>query len=144
MARRLNGRSISIHRSYLVYEIANALGVHRGTVLRWIRQGELKPIDGGKPIYVHGRTLLEFLERRKPEKQNCELYEWLCMKCREPRQAAFDEAEIISSNRRTCNIRALCRDCTTVMHKRFSNSKLADLCASVTLTAAQDCEHLVE
>lgn len=144
MARRLNGRAISIYRSYLVHEIAAALGVHRGTVLRWIRQGELTPIDGGRPIYVHGRTLLEFLERRKPKKQKCRFNEWLCMKCRLPRNAAFDEAEIISSSRRTCNIRALCRDCTTVMHKRFSNSMLTDLKTFVTLTAAQDCEHLIE
>ncbi len=144
MARRLNGRAISIYRSYLVNEIATALGVHRGTVLRWIRSGELTPIDGGRPIYVHGRTLLEFLERRKPKRQQCQLNEWPCMKCRGPRQAAFGEAEIISGNRCTCNIRALCRDCTTVMHKRFSNSKLADLKVSVTLTAAQDCEHLIK
>ena len=144
MARRLSGRSISIHRSYTVKDIAEALGVHKGSVLRWIRRGELKPIDGGRPILIQGKTLGAYLELRKPKKQKCEIDEWFCMKCRLPRHAAFDEGEIVSANRRTCNVRALCRECATVMHKRFSNTALSALLASVRLSAPHRFRHLIE
>ena len=144
MARKLAVRSISIHRSYPVKDIADALGVHKGTVLRWIRHGDLKRIDAGKPILVQGRTLRAYLEWRKPKKQKCALNEWYCLKCREPRHAAFEEGEIVSANRRTCNIRALCDQCTSVMHKRFSNSRLVEVSQLIRLSAEQRLKHLIE
>ncbi|NOX94633.1 MAG: helix-turn-helix domain-containing protein [Alphaproteobacteria bacterium] len=144
MARKLNGRSISIHRSYPAKDIADALRVHKGTVLRWIRNGDLKPIDDGRPILVQGKTLRAYLEWRKPKKQKCATDEWYCLKCREPRHAAFEEGEIVSANRRTCNVRALCCWCATVMHKRFSIPTLSDLTASVRLSAQHHLKHLIE
>jgi excisionase family DNA binding protein len=142
MARRLSGRSISIHRSYPAKDIAEALGVHKGTVLRWIRRGELKPIDDRRPILIQGKTLRAYLELRRPKKQKCGIDEWYCLKCRQPRHAAFGEGEIVSSNRRTCNVRALCGECATVMHKRFSNLMLGNISRLVRLSAQQHLKHL--
>ncbi|WP_411817363.1 helix-turn-helix domain-containing protein [Hyphococcus sp. DH-69] len=144
MGRRLNGRSISIHRCYTVSETATALGLHRGSVLRWLSKGELSPIDQSKPFLIHGKALREFIDRRTPRKQKCALHEWFCFRCRAPRTAAFGEAEIIGANVNSCNIRALCSDCAAVVHKRFSLKTLATLRRIIRLSAPQHLKHLIE
>ena len=142
--RRLNDRSISIHRSYTVSEIADALGNHRNTILRWIRDGKLVPNDKSKPFLIHGKTIREFIDRKKPKKQNCALDEWFCFRCKQPRNAALGEAEIIDANAKTCNVRALCYDCTAVVHKRFSLNAIGTLRQIVSLSAPQHLKHLIE
>ncbi|GGD13114.1 helix-turn-helix domain-containing protein [Aquisalinus flavus] len=144
MARRLNGRSFSIHRAYTVSEIADKLQVHRQTVLRWIRAGELLPVDGSRPILVEGETLKAYLKARQPKRHKCAPDEWFCMKCRTPRKAAFGECEILTGNRASCNIRALCEDCATLMHKRFSLARLPALATAFTVSAPQHLKHLMD
>jgi len=144
MARKLNRRSFSTHRAYTVSEIADRLNVHRQTVLRWIKAGDLQPVDETRPILVEGTTLKAYLATRQPKKQKCGADEWFCMKCRTPRKAAFGEAEIITANRVTCNVRALCEQCATLMHRRFSHADLATLAACMTITAPQRLRHLID
>lgn len=144
MARKLSGRSISIHRSYPVRDIAEILGVHKGTVQRWIRSGRLKPNDDYRPMLVHGKTLREFLKQRQPKKHRCGIDEWYCMKCRMPRKAAFSEAEITTANGKTCNVLALCETCGTAMHKRVSFNHFPAFQEKTRLTNSHRFAHLIE
>ncbi|MEZ5895294.1 MAG: helix-turn-helix domain-containing protein [Parvularculaceae bacterium] len=140
----MSGRSISIHRCYSVSEIADAFGVHRGTVLRWIRERKLAPIDHSKPFLINGGEVQDFINRRKPKKQKCALDEWFCFRCKKPQHAAFADAEIISANAKTCNTRALCTECTAIVHKRIAIGSLAQLRQSVSLSAPLHLKHLIE
>ena len=142
MARKLNGHAFSIHRAYTVSEIADKLQVHRQTVLRWIRAGDLQPVDGSRPILIEGTTLKAYFATRQPKKQKCGVDEWFCMKCLTPRKAAFGEAEIVTANLVTCNVQALCEECATLMFRRFSHTDLPLLAASMTITAPHRLEHL--
>ena len=144
MSRKLKARLISKHRTYAIDEIAKALSVHKGTVGRWVRSGELKPVDSRKPILVHGLEIHRFVKTRKTKKQKCDLDQWFCMRCRQPRHAAFCEAEIVSANMASCNVRALCSECTAIMHKRFSLSDLPQLMRKIGLTGPQALRHLMD
>ena len=144
MARKLKVRSISKHRTYAIDEIAKALSVHKGTVGRWIRSGELKPVDSGRPVIVHGVEAHRFIKARKPKKQKCDFDQWFCMRCRQPRHAAFCEAEIVSANTASCNVMALCAECATIMHRRFSLSALPQLNRKIDFTVPQALQHLID
>lgn len=127
MARRHSRAGLSIHRCYSVDEAARVAGVCRATVRRWIKTG-LPVIDDRRPALISGRELSTFLEaRRKRRKRKCAANEFYCLSCKEPRQAAFGDAEIVSRSRSTANVRALCAQCGALMHKRISLKMLPPL-----------------
>lgn len=130
--RKPDWRAIRKHRPYRVDEAARALGVCKATVRRWIKQG-LPAIADSKPILILGRDLIAFLQKRRRAKQQCEPGEFYCFRCRTPKRAAFGEAEIVHTATTSVNLRALCATCATVMHKRVSLRKLAQLTAILTI-----------
>ncbi|MFC2952290.1 helix-turn-helix domain-containing protein [Marinicaulis aureus] len=140
--RKPNWRGIRKHRPYRVDEAARTLGVCKATVRRWIKQG-LPTIDNQKPMMVLGRNLIEFHEKRKRAKAPCGLGEFFCFRCRQPKPAAFGEAEIVSATAKTVNLRALCATCSTIMHKRVSLRKLASLAAILTIQNSKQTNTLI-
>jgi excisionase family DNA binding protein len=46
---------------YSVTEVIEATGVHRNTVERWIRRGELKAAKAGKMWFIRGDDFLAFM-----------------------------------------------------------------------------------
>ena len=108
------------------------MGVCKATVRRWIKQG-LPAINDQKPFLILGRELIEFHEKRKRTKATCGLGEFYCFRCRQPKSAAFAEAELVNVTPTSVNLRALCATCSTVMHKRVSVRKLASLASILTI-----------
>lgn len=139
MPRRIDHRRISKHRNYTVAEIASCLGVSRGTVRRWIKDG-LPALQERKPMLVLGGDLIDFSEARRTLHQRCGLAECYCFSCRAPRSAAGDLAEFCWDTPTTGNLRALCAVCTTVMHKRVSAVRLSELQAILDVTIVQAFE----
>jgi transposase len=83
MTRKYNPRLIKKRHTYTVREIADLLGMHIGSVRRWIVAGNLIPIEGGSvPYLIYGENLVEFLAKKK-QKRKCPLQpdEFYCMKC---------------------------------------------------------------
>lgn len=136
MRRRPNYRAIRIHRPYTVDELARATGACKATVRRWVKQGLPATIDC-KPALITGEDAVAFLKGRSKAQRRCELDEFYCLSCREPRRAAYGEAEISSRTSHTLNVRALCEVCTAMTHKRVSLKRLAHFTALVRLYGEQ-------
>jgi hypothetical protein len=124
MGRHPNPRRVKIHRSYTVEEAAQILGKHKNTVRAWIKQG-LQPIDGRRPTLIHGLDLVGFLQNRRiAGKQPCPPGYMYCLKCRSPKQPAGGMADYLAFTETSGNLRALCPDCGTLMHRRAAFAKL--------------------
>lgn len=121
--RRAKWRSVKRHYNLTVEEAATTLGVHKGTVRRWIKKG-LPALTDRKPLLILGEDLIDWLksQRKKPQKcAPCELY---CMKCRGPRQAADAKAEFHHSSNGGGNLRARCSVCGTSMNRRIGAGQI--------------------
>jgi excisionase family DNA binding protein len=143
MRRRPNYRAIRIHLPYTVDELARVIGVCKATVRRWIKQG-LPATTDSKPSLITGEDVVAFLKGRSKPKRCCRLDEFYCLSCREPRRAAYGEAEIASHTNHTLNVRALCELCTSMTHKRISLKRLASFTALVWLSGKQAERRLMD
>ncbi len=136
VGKRSNGRRIKSHRSYDIAEAARALGVAKGTVRRWLKDG-LPCLNEQRPVLILGQDLKAFLDGRRKPKQTCRIDECFCLSCKAPRRPAFDEVEFHPLTATGGNLRALCEHCATVMHKRVSMDGLNALKAILTVTDVQ-------
>lgn len=135
--RRPNSRLIKIHRSYAVDEIARALSVHKNTVRNWLRRG-LPKIDQGRPTLIHGRDLRDFLEaQRKHAKRPSPPNHIFCVKCRMPKVPAGNMAEYVPITSTSGNLRAICPECETLIHRRVSRAQLDSVCGDLEVQEMQ-------
>jgi excisionase family DNA binding protein len=121
---RLDRRRIKRHHNYTVDEAARAIGAARGTVRRWLDKG-LPAIRDRKPFLILGDDLAAYMAGRARPKRSCPPGTCYCVKCREARQPAGNMAEFVPINAHSGNLRALCPDCGSLMHRRTSASQLA-------------------
>jgi len=137
MGRRPNPRLIKIHRSYTVEEVARRLDVHKNTVRGWIRGG-LPTIDARRPSLFTGSELRRFLEaKNKKRKQPCAPDEFYCVRCRAPKAPAEAKADYLPITRTSGNLRGLCPDCGTLIHRRVAYAKLDNFRALLDITVQQ-------
>jgi excisionase family DNA binding protein len=122
--RRPNPRLIKIHRNYSVDEAARLLHIHKNTVRGWIKEG-LPTIDRRRPTLIHGVDLSAFLtNRRNRAKRPCPPGHMYCFKCRSPQKPAAGMADYLPITPTSGNLRGLCLQCGTLMHRRASFAKL--------------------
>ncbi|MFQ3245809.1 MAG: hypothetical protein ACI9SP_002457 [Arenicella sp.] len=120
MSKRLNASLVKIHRSYTVDEVSNVLGVHKGTVRNWTKDG-LEVCDGSRPMLILGRVLKPFLkERNQRMKRPCAKDQFYCMKCKKPQKSAGNMVEFLPSTKGKGLLIALCECCEGIV-TRFSN-----------------------
>ena len=122
-SRKANRRGAKIHWNYTVDEAARALGVSKGTVRRWIKAG-LPALTEKRPILIIGGDLLDFLAARSASKQKCQPDECYCVKCRAPRRPAGRMADFVPLTATSGNLRALCPECASLMHRRIGIAAL--------------------
>ena len=142
MARLTGWRAVKIHQNYTVEEVARNQGVAKGTVRRWLAHG-LPSLTERRPCLIMGGDLVDFLKGRKRAKQTCKPEECFCFKCKEPRNAAFREAEYRPIAPTNGQLIALCAECTTIMHKRVSSATLEALKGILRITVIQVEGHIV-
>ena len=65
MPKKPSPNLIKKHRVYTPWEASNALGVHRQTVLRWIKGKGLVADKAGTPWLIKGYDLKSFLGERR-------------------------------------------------------------------------------
>lgn len=129
---------MKLHRNYSVEEAAKCLKVHKHTVRNWIKRG--LPIVGGRgQTLILGSELRAFLEaKRKQAKRPCPPGFLFCLRCREPKPPAGGMVDYAPIATTSGNLKALCPDCLTVMHRRIKEADLARFMSAlgVTLTHA--------
>src|SRR5262249_59223382 len=142
MRRHPNPRLVKMHRSYTVEETARLLGKHKNPVRAWIKQG-LQPVDGRKPTLIHGLELVRFLQhRRMSGKRPCPPSHMYCVKCRSPKRPAAGMADYLPITNGSGNLRALCPDCGTFMHRRAAFAKLSLVGAGLDIAFPQSASRL--
>lgn len=139
MPRRANPRLVKRHRSYTIDEAARTLRVAKGTIRNWIGDG-LEVLKDQRPYLILGQDLIDHLTAKAPKKQRCLPHQCYCFTCRQPRDPAFGEVEYHPVNETGGNLRALCIDCTTTMHKRVSISQLPAIKQEVTIHFRKTCD----
>jgi hypothetical protein len=124
MSRSHNYRLVKLHRNYTVEEIAQLFCVHKNTVRTWVKQG-LHTIDDGRPILVLGTALSLFLQnRRQRARRPSGPGEMYCVRCRAVKCPSGNFAEYHAINAKSGNLRAICPDCASLMHRRSSMATL--------------------
>lgn len=138
--RRPNRRAIKLHYSYTTEEAARTLGVSKGTVRRWLKDG-LPHISDQRPFLILGPDLRDYLDSRAKPKRRCQLHQCFCFRCQEPRVAAGGMVDYIPRTALSGQISAICEDCGTIMHKAFSftNLHLLKRLADVSFPQGQPC-----
>ena len=142
--RHPNPRLAKIHRNYTVEEVAVVFGVHRNTVREWVKRG-LPTNDGRRPMLILGADLVAFLRaRRVKNKRTCQPGELYCFGCRAPKAAAGDMADYQPLTATLGNLIAMCADCETIMYRRVSLAKLAQVRGKLDITLPQALPHIDE
>jgi hypothetical protein len=105
MNRRYNTRLIRKRRTYTTKEIAALFCMQIRSVLRWIANGDLSPIEGSSnPYLIYGEVLYDFLTK-KNQKHKCSLQgdEFYCLKCRCGRKGLPAEFSITKTETKVGN-----------------------------------------
>jgi hypothetical protein len=135
--RHPNHRLVKIHRCYTVAEVAQLFGSHRNTVRRWIADG-LVTLDHRRPILVHGRDLAAFLQaRRIKNKRICQPGEMYCFRCHAPRFPAAAMADCRPVTEKISNLTGICPVCETIMNRRISSARIAEVSRFLEITFPQ-------
>lgn len=125
MTGRFNTSRIRGNYSYTVPEICRLFGIHKNTVRDWFRKG-LTKIDAQRPSLVHGVVLKAFLdERRQSRQKKCATDEFYCFRCRLPRRAMGNLADIKIRTQKTVMLTGLCEACETPLRKVQSAKALS-------------------
>lgn len=142
--RHPNPRLAKIHRNYTVEEIATLFDVHRNTVRAWVKRG-LPTSDDRRPMLILGRDLVAFLQaQRAKNKRPCQPGEIYCVRCRAPKAAAGDMADYEALTTTQGNLVSICPDCETIIYRRVSLAKLAQIRGKLDITFPQALRHIGE
>lgn len=142
--RHPNHRLVKIHRNYTVEEVARLLSIHKNTVRQWIKSG-LPKIDDRRPILIRGRELMAFLQtKRAGRKQPCQPGQMYCFKCHAPKFPAAGMVERRPLNGRVVNVRGICPDCNSMMHRCVSIAKIEEFVEKADIRFPQALRHIGE
>ena len=140
--RRANPRRVKIHRNYTVDEAARLLGIHKNTVRAWIKSG-LQTSDARRPTLILGRHLSTYLyNRRKRRRQPCRPGQMYCVRCRAPKYPSGKIADYVPLSPSFGNLRGICPDCESFIHRRVSRKNLAAVAGNLEVSIPQAEEHI--
>lgn len=132
--RRHHPRVAKSLRSYTIAETADLYSVHRQTVRNWLANG-LRPIDGGRPILIHGTALNQFhATRRIAGRKTCGPAEMFCLGCRAARKPAGKVADYVPLTEKVGALSAICPVCARMMGQRVNAERLACFTAEIEVT----------
>ena len=137
-------RHVKIHRNYTVEEVADLLCIHKNTVREWVKTG-LPTNDDKRPMLILGHELVAFLQvRRAKNRHTCRLGEIYCVRCRAPKRPAGEMADYLPINANVGNLRAICPDCESIIHRCVSMAKLGEFLSKMDITFPQALRQVSE
>ena len=115
--KRYNTRLIKTTWPYTVQEIARLFNVHKNAPLRWLKEG-LHADKIRNEYLIRGDELIRFLsDRHQKKKQKCGTNEFFCFKCRAPRRAYLDIADVVIISPSRFRLKGICTECGTPVNK---------------------------
>lgn len=127
MAKKLNHNLVKMHRSYTVADICELYGLHKNTVLQWLKNG-LQTIDDHKPAMIQGLVLKSYLKKRSQvSKKKCKVNEVFCMRCKTPVVPAENKVQFIPQKLKTGQLKGSCPCCGGLIFKFCSSNKIEAL-----------------
>lgn len=136
---------IKRHRVYTVFEIADALGIHRQTVIRWISDKGLMADKSQRPWLVEGDVLKHFLEaRRSLGKRPLRPGQIYCLPCRAAKTPDGKMADYRAKTATTGTLIGICPDCDRLIHRIIRRCDLELFRAQLDITIAKASPRLVQ
>ena len=118
MARLPSPNEIKTHNIYTAWEAAEALGMHRQTIVRWINDKGLIADKSSKPWLINGKDLKAFLGlRRRKVRVKLALHHLYCFGCKSAQEPAGRFADYTQLTPTTGMLSALCPDCDCIINK---------------------------
>lgn len=144
MPKKPSPNLIKRHRIYTAWEAAEALHLHRQTVIRWIKSQGLSADTSIKPWLIKGSDLKTFLgERRSLDKCKLALHQLYCLPCRTPQTPDGLLADYQQRTDQTGNLTGLCPCCGRLMNKAIRRVDLEAIRAKLDVTVQQADPRLV-
>jgi hypothetical protein len=96
-------------------------------------------------MLILGRDLVAFLQaQRAKNKRTCQPGEIYCVRCRAPKAPAGAMADYEALTATQGNLIAICPDCETLIYRRVSLAKLAQVRGKLDITFPQALRHIDE
>lgn len=144
MPKKPSPGRIKRHRIYTPWEAAEALSLHRQTIIRWIKDAGLIADDSLKPWLIKGADLKHFLgERRRAGKCKLALHQLYCLPCRAPQTPDGRLADYQQRTDQTGNLSGLCPACGRLMNKAIRRFDLEAIRAKLDVSVRQADPRLV-
>ncbi len=144
MPRLPSPTRIKTHYVYTVWEAAQALGRHRQTVIRWIKENGLIADRSKVPWLIEGRDLKDFLGyRRAKSKTKLALHHLYCLGCKAPKEPDGKFTEYTQVTPTTGMLKGLCPACGNIINKVVRRADLEAIRARIEVTVQQANPRLV-
>ena len=144
MPRLPSPNLIKTHYVYTVWEAAQALGRHRQTVIRWIKDKDLIADRSKVPWLIRGKDLKEFLgHSRAKSKTKMALHHLYCVGCKAPQEPDGKFADYTQASPTTGMLKALCPACGSILNKVVCRADLEAIRAKIEVTVQQANPRLV-
>ncbi|SMY06990.1 helix-turn-helix domain-containing protein [Flavimaricola marinus] len=138
MARLPSPNRIKTHQVYTVWEAAQALGRHRQTIIRWIKDKGLEADRAKVPWLIRGADLKTFLGHRRSEaKTKMALHHLFCLGCKSPQEPDGKFAEYTQKTPTTGMLKALCPACGCILNKVVKRADLEAIRAKIEVAVQQ-------
>lgn len=142
-----NHNLVKIHRNYSFEELAGVFGVHKNTVVGWVKNG-LPCLKERRPFLIMGVDAREYLKaQRVSKKQSCKLDEFYCMRCKVPTKLAEGLVEFVPISTTKGRLMGFCLHCECVVNKFIGSANLGryadifDLTKPTVLEHIKDCDN---
>lgn len=138
MPKKPSPTRIKKHRIYSAWEAGEALGVHRQTIIRWIKGKGLVADKSGRLWLIKGSDLKLFLgERRAEGKCKLSAQHIYCFGCRAPQMPDGRMADYKQQSQSSGMLTGLCPCCGTLMNKVVARVDLEAIRAKLDVTVQQ-------
>ncbi|MEQ9692623.1 helix-turn-helix domain-containing protein [Shimia sp. SDUM112013] len=144
MAKKFPVQRVKVHHVYDVWEVAQLLGCHKQTVIRWINFKGLAAEKSRKPWLIEGKDLKAFLGVRQTKTAvKLALHHCYCLGCKSPREPDGKMADYTQQTPETGRLTGLCHECGSLMHKVVRRTDLEAIRAKIEVTVQQASPRLV-
>lgn len=138
MPKKPSPTRIKKHRIYSTWEAGEALGVHRQTIIRWVKDKGLIADQNGRFWLIKGSDFKLFLGNRRAEGK-CKLapHHMYCFGCKSPQIPDDRIADYEQQTQSSGMLTGLCPCCSSLMKKIVARADLEAIHVKLDVTVQQ-------